>query len=160
MLITAFIWDHISILNMPEIKIYTSFGSLISQPRKFSSVAQSCLTLCDPMDRLNCPSPIPGVYSNSCPWSWWFHPSISSSVIHFSSCLQAFPASGSFQMSQLHQVAKVLKFQIQHHPSNEYSGLTTSWIEWLDLLAVQGTLKSLLQHHSSKHHFFSVQPSV
>ena len=55
MLITAFIWGHMSILNMPEIKIYTPFGSLISQRRKFSSVqfssvTQSCLTLCDPMD--------------------------------------------------------------------------------------------------------------
>ena len=49
-----------------------------------------------------CPSPTPGVYSNSCPLSWWCHPTISSSsVIPFSSCLQCFPASGSFQMSQL-----------------------------------------------------------
>ena len=48
-----------------------------------------------------CPSPTPGVYSNSCPLSWWCHPTISSSVIPFSPCLQSFPASGSFQMSQL-----------------------------------------------------------
>ena len=47
-----------------------------------------------------CPSPTPRVYSNSCPLSWWYHPTISSSVIPFSSCLQSFPASGSFQMSQ------------------------------------------------------------
>ena len=47
-----------------------------------------------------CPSPTPGVYSNSCPLSRWCHPTISSSVIPFSSCLQSFPASGSFQMSQ------------------------------------------------------------
>ena len=51
--------------------------------------------------RLPCPSPTPGAYSNSCPPSWWRHPTISSSVIPFSSCLQSFPASGSFQMSQL-----------------------------------------------------------
>ena len=50
----------------------------------------------------------------------------------------------------MHQVAKVLEFQLQHHPSREYSGLISFRIEWLDLLAVQGTLKSLLQHHSSK----------
>ena len=50
--------------------------------------------------RPSCPSPIPGVYSNSCPLSWWCHPTISSSVIPFSSCPQSFPASGSFQMSQ------------------------------------------------------------
>ena len=48
-----------------------------------------------------CPSPTPGVYSNSCPLSWWCHPTISSSVIPFSSCFQSFPTSGSFQMSQL-----------------------------------------------------------
>ena len=46
------------------------------------------------------PSPTPGVYSNSCPLSWWYHPTMSSSVILFSSCLQSFPASGSFPMSQ------------------------------------------------------------
>ena len=51
--------------------------------------------------RLPCPSPTPGVYSNSCPLSWWCHPAISSSVVHFSSCLQSFPALGSFPMSQL-----------------------------------------------------------
>ena len=50
--------------------------------------------------RLPCPSTTPGAYSNSCPSSQWCHPTISSSVIPFSSCLQSFPASGSFQMSQ------------------------------------------------------------
>ena len=48
-----------------------------------------------------CPSSTPRVYSNSCPLSWWCHPTISSSVVPFSSCLQSFPASGSFPMSQL-----------------------------------------------------------
>ena len=70
----------------------------------FSSVAQSCPTLCDPMDcsmpGFPCPSPTPGVYSNSCPSIRWCHPSISSSVVPFSSCLQSFPASQSFPMSQ------------------------------------------------------------
>ena len=50
--------------------------------------------------RVPCPSPTPRAYSNSCPLSWWCHPTISSSIIPFSSCLQSFPASGSFQMSQ------------------------------------------------------------
>ena len=69
----------------------------------FSSVAQSCPTL-RPQGLQNarppCPSPIPAVYSNSCPYSQWCHPTISSSVVPFTSCLQSFPASGSFQMSQ------------------------------------------------------------
>ena len=65
--------------------------------------------------RLSCPSPSPGVCSNSYLLSWWGHPTISSSVIPVSSCLQSFPESGSFLMSQfLHQVAKVLEFQLQY----------------------------------------------
>ena len=70
----------------------------------FSLVAQSCPSLCEPHRRQHvrppCPSPTPGVYSNSCPLSQWWHPTISFSVVPFSSCLQSFPASGSFQMSQ------------------------------------------------------------
>ena len=70
----------------------------------FSSFALWFLTLCDPMDcslpRLPCPSLSPRACSNSCPLSRWCHPTISSSVVPFSSCLQSFPASGSFQMSQ------------------------------------------------------------
>ena len=71
---------------------------------QFSSVAQSCLTLCDhglQHIRLSCPSPTPGLCSNSCPLSWWCHPTILSSVVPFSSCLQSFPAWTSFQVSQL-----------------------------------------------------------
>ena len=60
-----------------------------------------------------CPSPTPGVYSNSCPLSRWCHPTISSSVVPFSSFPQSFPASGSFQMSQFSWGAKVLEFQLQ-----------------------------------------------
>ena len=70
--------------------------------QQFSSIAQSCRTLCDPVHwhtRPPCPSPTPGVYSDSCPLSRWCHPTISSSVIPFS-CLQSFPSSGSFQMNQ------------------------------------------------------------
>ena len=103
--------------------------------------------------RLPCPSPTPGVYPNSYPLSWWCHPTISSSVVPFSSCLQFFPTSGSFKwVSSLHQVAKVLEFQHQSTSeySNDYSGLISFRKDCLELLAVQGTLKSLFQHHSSK----------
>ena len=66
-----------------------------------SSVVQSCPTICDSMDvRLSCQSPTPGACSNSYSSSQWCHPTISSSVVPFSSCLQYFPASGSFPMSQ------------------------------------------------------------
>ena len=90
-----------------------------------------------------CPSPTPGVHSNSRPSSRWCHPAISSSVVPFSSCLQSFQESGSFPRSQFFASGGV-------SPSTEYSGLISFRINWLDLLAVLGTLKSLLQHHSSK----------
>ena len=75
------------------------------QSVQFSSFQSlSCVQLLRPHEsqqaRPPCPSPSPGVYSNSCPWSRWCHSTISSSVIPFSSHLQSFPASGSFQMSQ------------------------------------------------------------
>ena len=97
--------------------------------------------------RLTCPSPIPGACSNSCPSSWWCHPTISSSVTPFTSCPQSFPASRSV----LHiRWPKYWSFSFSISPSNEYSGLISFRMDWFDLLAVQGTLKSLLQHHSSK----------
>ena len=99
--------------------------------------------------RLPCPSPSPRTYSNSCPLNWWCHPTISSPSPH-----PAFNLSqhqGLFKwVSSLNQVAKVLEFSFSISPSNEYSGLSSFRMDWLDLLAVQGTLKSLLQHHTSK----------
>ena len=100
--------------------------------------------------RLPCPSPTPRAYSNSCPESQWCHSTISSFVIPFSSCLQSFPRSGSFQMKGHIRWPKYWSFSFSISPSNEYSGLISIWMEWFDLLAVQGTLKSLLQYHSSK----------
>ena len=117
--------------------------------------------------RLPCPSPTPRACSNSCPSSQWCHPTISSSVVLFSSHLQSFPSSGSFPRSQffawggqsigVSASASVLPI--------EYSGLISVRMDWLDLFAVQGTLKCLLQHYSSKasilQHstFFTVQLS-
>ena len=101
---------------------------------------------------LPCPSSTPRGCSNSCPLSQWCHPTSSSSVVPFSSCLQSFPASGSFQMSQFlsKNWPKYWSFSFSISPSSEYSGLISFRMGWLDLLAVQGTLKSILQHHSSK----------
>ena len=130
-----------------------SFESSLYIMDHFTSVAQSCPTL-QPHGlqhtRLPCPTSTPRACLNSCPSSWWCHPTISSSVIPFSSCLQSFPASGSFPMSQsfasgsqstgVSALASVLPMNIQ------------GWflLDWFDLLAVQGALKSLLQNHSSK----------
>ena len=90
------------------------------------------------------------------PLSQWFHPAISSSVIPFSSCLPSFPASGSFQNESVLHIRwpKYWSFSFRISPSNEYSGLVSFRMVLLDLLAVQGTLKSLLQHHSSKASIF------
>ena len=83
--------------------------------------------------------------------SWWCHPTISSSVVPFSSCLQSFPASGSFQMSQLFASGgQRIGVSLQHHSFRWIFRMISFRIDWFDLLAVQGTLKSLLQHHSSK----------
>ena len=77
---------------------------------------------------------------------------ISFSVDPFSSCLQSFPASGSFPNESVLPIRwpKYWNFSFSINPSNEYSGLISFRMDWFDLLAVQGTLKSLLQHHSSK----------
>ena len=101
--------------------------------------------------RLPCPSPIPRTCLDSCPSSWWCHPDISFSVVPFPSCLQSFPASGSFLRSQFFTSGgQSIGVSVSACLSNEYSGLISFRIDWFDLLAVQGTLKSLLQHQSSK----------
>ena len=117
------------------------------------SVTKSCLTLW-PHElwhaRLPCPSLSPWVCSNSCPLNQWCHPIISFSVAP-SPALSLSQHQGLFQwVNYLHQVARVLELQLQHHPSNEYSGLISFRIDWYDLLAVQGNLKSSLQHHNWK----------
>ena len=113
-----------------------------------------------------CPSPTPRVYSNTCPSSRRYHPAISSSVVPLSSCPQSLPASVFSNESTLHmRWPKYWSFSFSISPSNEYLGLISFRMDWLDLLAVQGTLKSLLQRHSSKASvlqrsaFFTVQLS-
>ena len=116
--------------------------------------------------RLPCPLPTSRACSNSCPLSWWCHPTISFSVVPFS-CLQPFPASGSFLMSGFF-VSGGQSIGASAWASvlpNEYPGLISFRIDWFDLLAFQRTLKTLLQYHSSKASilqcsaFFTVQLS-
>ena len=104
-----------------------------------------------------CPSPTPRAYSNS---------RLSHGDAIQPSHLLSSPSPPTFNLSDhhglfqwvgsSHQVAKVLEFQLHHRPSNEYSGLTSFRIDWLDRLVVQGTLKSLLQHHSSEASFLNM----
>ena len=98
-----------------------------------------------------CPSPTHGVHPNSCPSSQWCYPAISSSVVLFSFCPQSLPASQSFPISQLFAWGcQSIGFSFSISPSKEHPGLISIRMDWLDLLAVQGALKSLLQHHSSQ----------
>ena len=125
---------------------------------QFSSVTQSCPTLWDPMD---CSKPdllvhhqLPEVNKIQVHWvSDAIQPSTiqPASVIPLSSCIQSFTASGFFHWSVLHiRWPKYWSFSFSMNPSNGYSGLISFRMDWLALLTVQGTLKSLLQHHSSK----------
>ena len=111
----------------------------------------SCVSLGLQHPRLPCPLPTPEAYLNSCPSSWWCHTTISPSTVPVSSSLQSLPASDLFQWaSSLHQVAKIWSFSFSISPSKKCSELISFRMDWLDLLAVQGTLRSLLQHHHSK----------
>ena len=121
------------------------------------SVAKSCLTLCDPIGwqlaRLPCLSLSPGVCSNSCPLSQWCYLTISFSA----TTLLLFFAFNISQHQGLfhwvgssHQMAKKLEFQLQRQSFQGIFGVISFRSNWFDLLAVQGTLKSLFQHNSSK----------
>ena len=102
--------------------------------------------------RLSCPSLSPGVCSNPCPLSWWCHPTISFPLTPFISCPQSFPASGSFPMSWLFASggqSNGTSASASVLPMNNWE-LISLRTDWFDLLVVQGTLKSLLQCHTSK----------
>ena len=98
-----------------------------------------------------CPSPTPRAYSNSCPLTQWCHPTISSSVSP-SPPPWVFPSIRVFSNESVLRIRwpKYWSFSFSISPSNEYSGLISFRTDWFDLLAVQGTRKSFLQHHSSK----------
>ena len=117
---------------------------------EFSSATQSCLTLYDPVDcRTSSFSDLHQLLELAQIHVHRVSDTISSSVGPFSSSLQSFPASGSFPMSQFFASAghKYWGFRFRISPSNEYSSLISFRMDWFDLLAIQGTLKSLLQHH-------------
>ena len=120
---------------------------------QFSSVSQSCPTLCDAHGlqhiRPPCPSPTPGVYPNSCPSSRWCHPIFCHPLLLPPSI---FPSIRVFSNESVLCIRwpKYWSFSFSISPSNENSGLIAFRMDWFDLLAVEGTLKSLLRHHSSK----------
>ena len=145
---------HLKSERQGEMGRQKDWSPLKDRENQFSqSVVSDSLRPHEPQHaRPPCPPPTPGVHPNPCPLSQWCHPIISSSVVPFSSCLQSFSILGSFQMSQpfasggqnigVSASASVL-------PVNTQDWFPLGWTA-LNLLAVQGTLKCLLQHHSSK----------
>ena len=132
---------------------------------QFSSVAQSWPTLRDPHEPQNartpCQSPTHGVYSNSCPSSRWCHPTISSSVVPFSSCLQSFPASGSFQMSQLFASggqSTGVSASISVLSMNTQDWYPLGWTGWISLQP-KGLSRVFSNTTVQKHQFFDAQLS-
>ena len=130
---------------------------------QFSSVRFSRSIMSDSLwphgpqhSRPPCPSPTPRVYSNSCPLSWWCHPPISSSVVPFSSCLQTFPASGPFQMSQLFpsggQSIRV-SASISVLPMNTQEWSPLGWTGWISLHS-NGLSRVFSNTTIQKHQFF------
>ena len=139
--------------------------SLILMKYQFSSVAQSCPTLCDPMEcstpRPPCPSPTPGVHPNPRLLSRWCHPTISSSVVPFSSCLQSFPASGSFTMSQLFASGGQsvgVSASASVLPMNTQDWSPVGWTGWISLQS-KGVSRVFSNTTVQKHQFFSAQLS-
>jgi len=147
--------------NLTLYKSYTNHWTTLSQFSR-SGVSNSLWLHGLQHARLPCPSPVPGVYSNSCPLSQWYHPTISSSVAPFSSCLQSFPASGSFPMSQffasggqrigVSASASVLPMNIQEwSPLGETGRIS---------LQSKGLSRVFSNNTVQKHQFFSTQLSL
>ena len=140
-----------------SLKGFGSFGSF-----QFSVVSDSLWPHALQHARLPCPSPTPRVYLNSCPLSWWCHPTISSSVVLFCSCLQFYPASGSFQMSQFFALsgqnigalasASVLQMNIQ-------DWFPLGWTGWISVQC-KGLSRVFSNTTVQNHQFFRAQLSL
>ena len=163
----------LSLLSKYEFDNEVKMGKLLCQIMEvmvrssvqFSSVAQSCPTLRDhglQHARLPCLSPTPRAYSHSCPWSWWYHPTISSFIIPFSSHLQSFPASGSFQMSQLFASGGQsigVSASASVLPMNIQDWFPLGWTGWISLPS-KGLSRVFSNSTVQKHQFFRAQLSL
>ena len=133
----------------------------------WSSVQFSCSVVSDSLrlhglqhTKLPCPSPTPGVYSNSCPLSWWCHPTISSSVIPFSSCPQSLPASGSFPVSQFFASGgQSIGLSASVLPMNIQDWFPLGWTSWISLQS-KGFSRVFSNTTVQKHQFFGAQLSL
>ena len=145
-------------------KLLWGFHKLI-----FSSVQSSRSVVSDSLRpresqhaRPPCPLPTLGVHPNSCASSWWCHPTISSSVIPFSSCLQSFPASGSFPMSQFFTSggrSTGILASASVLPKNIQDWFPLGWTDWISLQS-KALSRVFTYTTVQKHQFFSAQPSL
>jgi len=142
--------------------------SFIFEPWSVCTVQFSCSVVFNSLRphesqhaRPPCPSPTPGVHSNSCPWSWWCHPAISSSVIPFSSCLQCLPASESFPMSQLFawgDQSTGVSASASFLSKNTQDWSPLEWTDWISLQS-KGLSRVFSNTMVQKHQFFGTQLS-
>ena len=155
-------WHDLANLKLWQLKSFYFF--LLSL--QFSSVTQSCPSLCDPMNRSTprppYPSPTPRAYPKSCPLSQWCHPTISSSVVPFSSFPQSFTVSGSFQMSQLFVSGGQsigISASTSDLPMNTQDWSPLEWTGWISLQS-KGLSRVFSNTTVQKHQFFCAQLSL
>ena len=144
---------HIIVLCLLLSKLHPVLFFSLSVQFSHSSVSDSLQSHGLQHARPPCPSSTPRVYSNSHALSWWCHSTISSSVVPFLFPPSIFPSVRVFSNESVLHIRWPKYWSFSISPSNEYSGLISFRIDWLDLPAVQGTLKTVLQHHSSKSYF-------
>ena len=147
--------------------LYSKAFSSVHSSKQYSSVQFSCSVVSDSLQphgpqhaRPPCPSPISGVYSNSCPLSQWCHPTSSSSVSSSPSAFNLVQHQGLFQwVSSSHQVAKVLTFPLQHQSFQWWDWFPLGWIDWISLLS-KGLSKVFSNTTVQKHQFYGAQLSL
>ena len=146
--------------------VFSPLFTTFENNAQFSSVAQLCPSLLRPHGlqhaRPPCPSSTPRVYPNPCPLSRWCHPTISSSFVPFSSCPQSFPASGSFQMSQLFASGDQsigISASTSILPMNTQDWCPLGWTGWI-FLQSKGLSRVFSNTTVQKHQFFGAQLSL
>ena len=152
------VWYHVFDLGIE--KWYYTYRMHCSVQFSHSAMSNSLWPHKPQHARPPCPSPTPGVHPNPCPSSWWCHPTISSSVVPFS-CLQSFPASGSFQMSQLFASGGQsigVSASTSALPVNTQDWSPLEWTVWISLQS-KGLSRVFSNTTAQKHQFFSTQLS-
>ena len=155
---------HVDIImsHFPSMEEFSRVVIFQVSGEQFSLVTQPPPTLWDPSGlqhaRPPCPSPAPGVYADSCPLSWWCHPTIAFSVIPFSACLQSFPASGSFRVSQFftsggQNIAVSASASVL--PMNIQDWFPLGWTSWISIKS-KGLSRVFSNTTVQKHQFFGV----